>query len=312
MSDPLDAVQDDELRRQLLLLRANYFTVLDSDRLGEILKGFRSQKGIYKPSGSSHALWVRQTLRGTYPDQEPEYHADGSWIFRYSPEGRQGRPDMSLDTNRAMLQCRDDRIPVGVMRQVLSKGGRTSYEVMGLAYVEDYDGTHFLLHGERIEWETIPALGTATPEPFHPFEEELVRLTPELRIQRDQRFGTVVRKAYHERCSLCEVGYRVRGRVLGVEAAHIIPVGDRGNAADIRNGLLLCRNHHVLFDELAWTPDEDLRVLVADDDDFRRSAQANCVLDWEGKRLPNLPGRADLCPAAEALRFRLERFEGVR
>jgi len=48
-----------------------------------------------------------------------------------------------------------------------------------------------------------------------------------------------------------------------------------------------------------------------DDDDFRRSAQANCVLDWEGKRLPNLPGQTDLYPAREALRYRLERFERV-
>ncbi len=104
---------------------------------------------------------------------------------------------------------------------------------------------------------------------------------------------------------------RVLRQARGLEAAHIIPVGDRGNAGDIRNGLLLCRNHHVLFDELAWTPDEDLRVLVADDDGFRRSAQANCVLDWEGRRLPNLPGRADLHPAAEALRYHLERFERV-
>lgn len=35
----------------------------------------------------------------------------------------------------------------------------------------------------------------------------------------------------------------------------------------------------------------------------------NCVLDWEGKRLPNLPERVDLQPAAEAVRFRLDAFE---
>ena len=29
----------------------------------------------------------------------------------------------------------------------------------------------------------------------------------------------------------------------------------------------------------------------------------------EGKRLPNLPEKADLRPAAEAVRFRLEQFE---
>ena len=131
-------------------------------------------------------------------------------------------------------------------------------------------------------------------------------------MQRSQRFGIVVCKAYHERCSLCEVGDRVRGRVLGLEAAHIIPVKNRGTSADIRNGMLLCRNHHTLFDEFAWTPDEDLRVLVVDDDEFRRSATANCILGWEGKRLPNLPSQRELFPATEAVRYRLEKFEHVR
>jgi len=98
-------------------------------------------------------------------------------------------------------------------------------------------------------------------------------------------------------------------RPLGLEAAHIIPVSENGTSADVRNGVLLCRNHHVLFDEFTWTPDEDLRVHVADDEQFRKSAVANCVLDWEGKRLPNLPEKADLRPGAEAVRFRLEQFE---
>jgi len=144
--------------------------------------------------------------------------------------------------------------------------------------------------------------------PFRPFEEH-PDVRPEWRQLRDQRFGVVVRRAYHERCSLCEVGYRVRGRALGLEAAHIIPVSERGTSADVRNGLLLCRNHHVLFDAFAWAPDEDLRVQVTTDEAFRESAAANCVLDWEGRQLPNLPEKAELRPAAEAVRFRMEQIE---
>ena len=86
-------------------------------------------------------------------------------------------------------------------------------------------------------------------------------------------------------------------------------MSDRGTSVDVRNGLLLCGNHHVLFDAYAWAPDEDLRVRVADDGAFRESAAANCVLDWEGRRLPNLPERAELRPAAEAVRFRMDAFE---
>lgn len=308
MADPLDSLHDEQFRHQLLWLRSNYGTVVDSQRLGRLVRGFKSQKGIYKPTGSSYALWVRQTLRGVYPDEEPQYFPDGSWTYRYSPEGRDGRIDMNLDTNRALLLGMEHRVPVGVMRQVSGVPGSRAYEVLGLAYVEKFDGTHFVLRGESISWTELPT-PEAVPIPFSPFEEAPMKLAPQIRRLRDQRFAIAVRKAYHERCSLCEVGYRVRGRVLGLEAAHIIPVSDRGTSADIRNGMLLCSNHHLLFDEFAWTPDEDLRVRVVEDGDFRRSAEANCVLDWEGKKLPNLPESFQLQPAAEALRYRLERFD---
>ena len=215
---------------------------------------------------------------------------------------------MDLDTNKALLRGMEDKIPVGVMRQVSGLSGGRVYEILGLAYVQGFDGTHFMLRGESISWTELP-LAQKNPPPFRPFEEGPGRLVARVRRLRDQRFGVAVRKAYHEKCSLCEVGYRVRGRVLGLEAAHIIPVGERGTSADIRNGILLCSNHHVLFDEFAWTPDEDLRVLVVDDGDFRRSAAANCILDWEGKQLPNLPEASQLYPAPEALRYRLERFD---
>jgi len=123
------------------------------------------------------------------------------------------------------------------------------------------------------------------------------------------RFGVAVRRAYKEKCSLCEVGYRVHGRIVGLEAAHIIPVENRGTSLDVRNGILLCRNHHILFDEYAWVPDEDLRVLVTADDEFRASAIANCILECEGRRLPNLPPKMDLLPAVEALKYRLNKFK---
>src|SRR3989475_8646556 len=142
MVDPVDSLHDEECRKQLLWLRTNYGTVVESQRLGRLVRGFKSQKGIYKPTGSPYALWVRQTLRGVYPDEEPRYFPDGSWTYRYSPEGRDGRIDMDLDTNQALLRGMEDRIPVGVMRQVATKSRSRAYEVLGLAYVERFDGRH--------------------------------------------------------------------------------------------------------------------------------------------------------------------------
>lgn len=310
MPDPLDQVGNTSLKDQLAKIRRMFGDSVPTQELLREVQGFQGQRGIYKPAGSEYALWVRQTLRGAYPDEEPAFHPDGSWTYRYSPEGRDGRPDLELPTNRGLLRCQADHVPVGVFRQATSQPGRAAYEVLGLAFVAGFDGTHFILKGEPIDWTATPQADRLVPT-FAPFELDTAPSEAVNRTLRDRRFGAVIRRIYHDKCSLCSVGYRFRGKSLGLDAAHIIPVEERGNIADIRNGLLLCRNHHSLFDGFAWTMDEDLRVILTPDEDFRRSAMANHVLSWEGKRLPNLPEQAEDLPAPEAIQWRLAEFEKV-
>ena len=306
--DPLDTVVDPQLRRQLSLIREWYGRTLPSSELQAAIKGFGSQKGIYKPSGSRHALWVRQTAKGVYPDRDLEFRPDGSWTYLYSPEGRIGKTDLALDTNKALLRASEDRVPVGVFRQVEDEHGKTTYQILGLAFVEGFDGSHFRLRGEGIDIETTPLPEVVVPT-FQPFEVGPAKVSESIRALRDRRFGVVVQQLYHERCSLCNLGFRVRGNSVGLEAAHIIPVEQRGVLADVRNGILLCRNHHALFDTNAWTMDEDLRIRVAPDQSLRRSALPNHLLGAEGKRLPNLPNDRTDFPAAEAVKWRIESFE---
>ena len=89
MSDPLDRVVDPLLRKQLNQIRQGFGDTISAHLLQKQVQGFQSQRGIYKPAGSEHALWVRQTLRGVYPDEEPTYHPDGSWTYRV-PTGKAG------------------------------------------------------------------------------------------------------------------------------------------------------------------------------------------------------------------------------
>ncbi len=309
MGDPLALLQARSLREQLERLRSSYGTFASSKELRGWLQGFRGQKGIYKPSGARHALWVRQTLRGTYPDEDLSPRPDGSWTYRYAAEGRKGRSDPSLDTNRALVQCMEDGIPVGVLRQRdIGDKGR-GYEILGLAFVQQFDGDHFLLQGEPMDWQR-PAM-TQADSPFVALEPKRHE-SAQLRVVRDQRFGVAVRYAYRERCAACNVGYRLRGSPLGLEAAHVIPVASRGTSVDVRNGVLLCRNHHSLFDGFAWTFDEDFRVVVADDPSFRESAVENHILQLEDRRLPNLPADRMNWPAPEAIRHRLREFEAAQ
>jgi hypothetical protein len=308
MSDPLESVTSSVRRDQLARIRDLDGAVESSARLRELIPGFKGQKGIYKPAGSAHTLWVRQTLRRAYPDKDLVVSEDGSWVYDYAPEGRGGSPDMKLDTNQSLLRCMKDGIPVGVIRQIRSSRGVRLYEVRGLGYVTSFDGAYFRIVGEPIDVADRPAVVPAEMR-FEPFDRTFPELSTSLRRIRFQRFKLAIRRVYHERCSLCNVGYHLARTPLALEAAHLIPVEDFGTSKDIRNGLLLCSNHHALFDNYAWTMDEDLRVTVTSDPDFRESAQSNHVLRVEGKRLPNLPDEEFEVPALDAIRFRMNLFE---
>lgn len=307
MVDPLSTIGSRKHREALAALRDLMGTVKTSRDLRDMVPGFRTQKGIYKPGDSSYALWIRHTEKGTYEDSGLNVQPDGSWSYRYMPEARNGKTDMSLSTNRALLNCMKDRVPVAVFLQKNVPDLERSYEIMGLAYIEGFDGTHFTVRGEAIDVDAVP-MDNEEPSPFQPFETGPPDLSVAVRRLREIRFGIAVKRAYHERCSLCELGYRFHGEAIAVEAAHVIPVADRGTSKDIRNGILLCRNHHSLFDRNLWTFDEDLRVIVSEDEYFRKSAANNCVLRTEGRKLPNLPENHYDRPATEAIRFRLDRF----
>ncbi len=269
--------------------------------------GFKAYKGIYKPAGSPYALWVRQTVRGVYPDKDPIIHPDGSWTYLYAPESQQGKFDAGLATNKGLLRCMEDHVPIGVFRQSDDKLGKTAYRVLGLGFVESFDGTHFLIRGEPID-ETASPLPEGVIAPFAKFDLSPLPVQSVLRTLRERRFSAVIREVYHEKCSLCAVGYRLKGRTLALEAAHVIPVSANGVMGDVRNGLLLCSNHHTLFDAFAWTFDKSYEVIVTSDPEFRRTALANHLLTWEGRRLPNLPESVENYPASEAVEWRLEEF----
>jgi hypothetical protein len=308
MTDPLESIAERDRRAQLEMLRELDGELRTSAQLRNILPGFKGQKGIYKPSGSPYALWVRETLRGVYPDKDPTVEPDGSWEYNYAPEGRNGRPDMTLDTNRALLKCMEERVPIGVIRQIRASGRDRIYEVRGLGYVTEFDGSHFVLRGEPIDVADRPVEAASTLT-FEPFDRTLPALAPSLRRIREVRFKLAVRRIYHERCGLCNIGYHLGRTPLAIEAAHIIPVQSDGTSKDVRNGILLCSNHHMLFDSYAWTFDEDLRVIVTRDSEFRRSACSNHVLLAEGQKLANLPDNSIDYPDSAAVGYRMELFQ---
>ncbi len=103
-------------------------------------------KGIYKPEWSEYALSVRQTIDSPYADRDPERRDDGTWTYVYHQEGTEAAFRGDLFTNRALLACLKDKVPVGVLRQLTERPNPT-YNVLGLALVARWDDGFFILEG---------------------------------------------------------------------------------------------------------------------------------------------------------------------
>jgi putative restriction endonuclease len=112
---------------------------------GETLLASKA-KGIYKPGWSQYALSVRQNLAGTYPDREPTFLPDGTWTYSYFQENDEPLTRDDEYTNRGLMRCLEDCVPIGVMRQIRPKPG-TRYAILGLALVSRWDRGYFLLEG---------------------------------------------------------------------------------------------------------------------------------------------------------------------
>ena len=200
-------------------------------------------KGIHKPKGWRHALSIRQVLGTRYRDHEPEIRPDGTWTYMYFQEG--ARPDDRdrYFTNRALLACQHDGVPVGVLRQTRTSPA-SRYLVLGLALVRDWREGYFFLEGFPPN-RTLPPEAEAEDSGFKPASVDDARKWIERTIveRRGQPlFRAELIQAYDGRCAVtgCTA-------VEALEAAHIVPyLGEQTNV--VTNGILLRADIHTLFD----------------------------------------------------------------
>ena len=109
-------------------------------------------KGIYKPRYTDYALSVRQTLDSLYADKEVVRRSDGSWVYPYYQENPNPAERDQEATNRGLVKCMNDGVPVGVLLQVKPRPG-VEYEVLGLAAVTDWTSGYFILEGFSADGE---------------------------------------------------------------------------------------------------------------------------------------------------------------
>lgn len=116
-------------------------------------------------------------------------------------------------------------------------------------------------------------------------------------------FRAALLDAYDTQCAICGLSFE---EVL--EAAHIVPWSEASDEERIsaRNGVLLCANHHRLFDS-GWIRIEENRKVyhVNESLDGYGDCDLASTVNFHKKRLC-LPERRKVWPAKECLRKRLQ------
>lgn len=234
-----------------------------------------SARGIYKPANSECARSVKETLKMKYPDRDPIYFQDGSWLYIYHQQGE----DPNGFDNVALKNNIERKIPVGVVIQTKEKGkGGARYSIgfgLPIGWIEGF----FIIYcankdglisdevlkkpiGELFNSAFVPSIEESLGDEgeFDPknVDDSRKRTLKGIKIREGQpEFRRGLLNLYNEKCVVtgCEVK-----EVL--EAAHITPYKGK-ETNDISNGLLLRADIHTLWDKYLLTIDaNDLTVRI--------------------------------------------------
>lgn len=240
-------------------------------------------KGIHKPASWKYALSIRLALDGPYHDVHDAL-GGGAWELSYSQEG----DDPGYFTNRALLACMEDGVPIGVLKQV-QVGPPSMYKVLGLGYLHAFTGKQFEIRS------TPPSpSGNALQALFKEFDAVDLEDVRTFRVgkvanrQGQPAFREALMRAYEGRCAVSNCAVPE-----ALEAAHILFY--RGIATNhIQNGILLRSDIHALFDAGLMSITMDYRISI--DPILKGSEYSN----FEGAQI-RLPANELERPSAAAI-----------
>jgi putative restriction endonuclease len=263
-------------------------------------------KGIYKPHYTDYALSVRTLEEGPYPDKEVEFRPDGSWVVQYFQENRDPKQRDREATNRGLMRCLSDGIPIGFLIKRKPKPG-VEYEVLGLGLVTGWEEGYFTIEGFALDGSTHTDSGETDAAhararsasltdlevaPFESLSDSDLRektLAMVARRRGQASFRAMLLDAYSGKCCISGCDF-----VEVLEAAHIAPY--RGvHSHHPQNGLLLRADLHTLFDLGHISVSDEYRVMITSK--ARASFQYQVL---EGKKL-TLPSNPSMAPSRLAL-----------
>jgi putative restriction endonuclease len=245
-----------------------------------------SQQGIFKPAVCRLPLSLRTSPEGPYDD-----HFTGSELV-YSYRGKDPQHRENVGLREAMRL----RVPLVYFLGVVE--GRYLVKWPVFVIRDDPAALRFLVQADELD-----------AVPTRDLEDEPLRRryeTRALRVRLHQRaFRERVIEAYQQQCAMCRLRH-----VNLLDAAHIKPDSVEG-AAQVSNGLALCKIHHAAF---------DVGVLGIRPTDQRVQVRADVLEEVDGPMLRHglqqlhdvrlhLPRSAHKKPDPELLRWRWERFQ---
>tara|TARA_A100001015_G_scaffold260162_1_gene304674 strand:- start:210 stop:1163 length:954 start_codon:yes stop_codon:yes gene_type:complete len=230
-------------------------------------------KGIYKPAGSNYALSIRQNLNSPYPDMPPIRKEDGTWLYAYFQEDLDPESRDTTYTNIALMNCKTDMVPVGVMRQIKPKPSPLYY-IEGIAFVTEWADGFFTFEGISFSGARYKTLVNEEPIVYHDIsdvDDIVLKFEAGKLLDARKKVSQLISKrqgqpsfrrsivdAYGASCAITSYD-----ALQALEAAHILPYrGDYTN--HVCNGLLLRSDIHSLFDQglIAIHP-TDMNVLLS-------------------------------------------------
>ena len=217
----------------------------------------------------------------------------GSGTYDYPSTDSKGYDEGDIDSLRSALAL---DLPVFLIQNLNAKGEvvtkKAPYRRVDLIrFLDDSPAGRFLVFTSSLEGKSDYVLPKdVTPSCFK--KRELKKTTSNSKKRSQSAFKAALINSHGKcECSLCDAPKEV------IEAAHIVPVADNGSDWT-GNGILLCRNHHALFDKQKWSIDPTHLEIIPESDFELRSLQ---VMRSNIRHLKHSPNK-------EALEWRWNQF----
>ena len=270
-----------------LITRERFLKSEDVKRIGCYNPGRGVWRDAKKTTGhltdSGNGVCIGVLSVGRYDDKIDG--ESGSYDYPYTK--LKGYDDGDIDSLRSALVL---DLPVFLIQnlnaagEVVTKKGAPFRRVDLIRFLDDCPVGRFLVFTSSKEGRSDYVLPKdVTPSCFQ--KRELKKTTSISKKRSRSAFKAKLINSHGKcECSLCDAPKEV------IEAAHIIPVADNGGDW-FGNGILLCRNHHALFDKHKWTIDPTSLEIIPKSDFDLRSLQ---VIRSNIRHLKHSPGKEAL------------------